>query len=676
MTDLEEAIKVLKKAINMTPETHPDWAERVHNLSITIDDKYAWSLEISDLEQAILYHRIAVGATSEEHPGRTAYMYDLAMSLRHRYLRKKTLPDFEEAIQCLQSALHQVSAPAITRIQAGQEILQSHMVNSDWERAYQAANEAVRLIPKLIRRSLGNSDKRHILGQTMGFASDSVEAAFFANKEPIVALELLEQGRSVLATSLEDIRTEVQALKEKHTDLAQRFTGLRDELDYQLNKQDPADRRFDAEDELDELVAQIRKQSGFEDFLLPPNKKKVQDAAECGAIVVINMGVYRCDAVLIETHQIRSLKLSKLQTKDIIDFSNQGDLWSSKVLEWLWDTIAEPVLDALGVVGPPSTNWPHIWWVPTRFLSGFPFHAVGYHLNGSSETVLDRVVSSYSPSIRTIVYSRARPEPEPNLETKQALLIAMEHTPGFCRLPFAKDEINMLKGICESMGVHTVEPMRRKEVIRHLKHCEIFHFAGHGYTDRDDPLKSRLLLDNGETDSLTVAVLLDMNLRKTSPFLAYLSACGTGGLLDRASLDESIHLISACQLAGFRRVVETLWEVNDELCVDVARIMYSQIQADGGLTDKSIRQGLHTAIRELRDRWLEKLTAAESKGTVKRTGTPLTGEEVKRWDANNEGSVSKRPLRDATLLFDDDYDSSSEQWANTPYWVPYVHYGV
>ncbi|OJJ81701.1 uncharacterized protein ASPGLDRAFT_94019, partial [Aspergillus glaucus CBS 516.65] len=92
----------------------------------------------------------------------------------------------------------------------------------------------------------------------------------------------------------------------------------------------------------------------------------------------------------------------------------------------------------------------------------------------------------------------------------------------------------------------------------------------------------------------------DINIRKQSPFLAYLSACGTVQVRDTRFLDESIHLISAFQLAGFCHAIGTLWEVNDELCIDMARITYEGMR-DGDMTDKSVCQGLHNATRVLRD---------------------------------------------------------------------------
>ncbi len=62
-----------------------------------------------------------------------------------------------------------------------------------------------------------------------GFASDAAAAALHAEKGPLVALEFLEQGRGVLATSLEELRTDILDLQERQPKLAKRSVRLRDE---------------------------------------------------------------------------------------------------------------------------------------------------------------------------------------------------------------------------------------------------------------------------------------------------------------------------------------------------------------------------------------------------------------------------------------------------------------
>lgn len=108
------------------------------------------------------------------------------------------------------------------------------------------------------------------------------------------------------------------------------------------------------------------------------------------------------------------------------------------------------------------------------------------------------------------------------------------------------------------------------------------------------------------TNPLQVGGLLDLNLKDQPPFLAYLSACGTGRIQQEQFMDESVHLISAFQLAGFQHVIGTLWEVNDKVCVDIAKVVYEGIK-DSWRSDHSVAWGLYEASRRLRDKWQEKM---------------------------------------------------------------------
>jgi tetratricopeptide (TPR) repeat protein len=680
LADLEETIQLARQALDATPKDHPDQAAQLYNLGTRLKGRYLRTGEIDDLEEAIQVARQAVNAAPEDHPMRADLLNDLGSGLVKRAKRTKEMADFEEAIVHLQSALRQSNASAVTRITASHAVFLASMLSSDWQQADEASNIAIGLIPKLISRSLENSDKQHVLRQVVGLASDAAAVALEAKKGALVALNYLEQGRGVLATSLEEMRTDILGLRERYPELADRFVHLRDELELSAMRntsfldqdrvsswQGQGSRRYDAGNELDKVIIEIRKQPGFEDFLIAPGEREMLAAARSGAIVVINVSGRRCDAVLVEERQIRVLALPYLNIKEIRKKVQRGSLGSPMVLEWLWDVAANPILDALGFTQPPSAdNWPHVWWIPTGPLSKFPLHAAGRHRSGFAETVLDRVMSSYSPSIKAIIHGRRR-RITPSAPA-QALLVAMQDTPEHSRLPFPVKEVAMLHDLCRLMGFNPIEPGRRKQdVISHLPNCKIFHFAGHGHTDTTNPSQSRLLLDDWRSDPLTVASLLETNLREGSPFLAYLSACGTGQIKDNKSVDESIHLISACQLAGFRHVIGTLWDVNDELCVDMARITYEGMR-DGGMTDESVCRGLHNAIRELRDRWLSTPGKARlGSRSIRKVNISLV--EGSRSAAGGDQRDDRLP-RDVILCDDDDEGRGSL------YWVPYVHFGV
>lgn len=626
-TELVEAQQIARQVINICPKDHPNRPVYLNTLGVLLGASFAQHGSRTDLEEAVQIAQEAVVATGEDHPQRAARLTNLGDRLADRFATTKEMADFERAIACHQSALRHSPSAANARIVAGRAILKLCATVSDWQKAYETAELTIQLVPKLTSMVLENRDKQNTLSQVFGLASDAAAIAFKAGKGALAALRFLEQGRGILARSLEEKPPNVPAIKQRHLDLEDQFALAPSEADY-LN------------------------------------------AAIPGPIAVINVSEFCCHAVLVEKHQIQSLALSSLKIEHIRAKTQEEELDSPKVLEWLWDNVASPILDALGLMKPqglPVDNdlhLPHIWWVPTGVLNTMPLHAAGHHYPGSTETVLDRAISSYSSSIRAIIYGRRR---RSDLSIKsassvqdKALLVAMERTPGNSKLLHAKEEILALRSLCKTIDFDPIEPGRRKQdIISHLSQCKIFHFAGHGYTNETNPSKSSLLLEDWQTDPLTLATLQEINLRDRAPFLAYLSACGTGQIRHEQFLDESLHLISGCQIAGFRHVIGTLWAVSDEHSVDMAKITYKEIRR-GDLADKSVCQGLHKATRQLRDSWLKRQEG------ISKARRQTKNAEVER-SLETEANELSRDVES-----DDDEDEDT----NPLHWVPYVHYGV
>lgn len=137
-------------------------------------------------------------------------------------------------------------------------------------------------------------------------------------------------------------------------------------------------------------------------------------------------------------------------------------------------------------------NWPHVWWISAGALAQLPIHAAGYHSRKSGETVIDSVISSYSSSIKELLYGRRRRraiDEEKTWGPKQALLVSMPETPHQQHLVSANQEVTTLRNICKSMQLTPIEPMQRdrEHVLECLRTCFIFHFAGHGLSHPQGP---------------------------------------------------------------------------------------------------------------------------------------------------------------------------------------------
>ncbi|KLU92421.1 hypothetical protein MAPG_11367 [Magnaporthiopsis poae ATCC 64411] len=683
MGDLNRAVEVTGMAMDATPQNHPNRIICLNNLGNWLGTRFDRTGSMNDLNRAVEVAGMAVDATPQNHPDRATCLNNLGNLFSTRFDRTGSMDDLNRSLSSYRNGWSCHTAPPSIRIQMARGAANILASQRNWEESSQLLQEAVKLLPTVSPRSLNHTDKQHMLADSAGLASMAAATALNAGKEPSHALQLLELGRGVIAGLLMDMRGDISDLKREHPSLADEFTVLRDDLDSPPDRPTFADssdntsswesqakRRREADKKFSELITSIRAQPGFDGFLRPPAAGDLMAAANPDPIIVVNLSSYRCDAFLVERDRIRVLELPGLtmkevqkQAQDLRSTRATGSFHMTALLEWLWDAVARPCLDALGFKNPAiDDNWPRVWWIPTGLLSQLPLHAAGRHVRGSAETVLDRVISSYASSVKALIHGRQRPvrrSAEPLSD--YALLAAMHKTPNLSGngiLPFAADEVKMLKNLCRELQLWSLTPILRKDnVLKHLETCRIFHFAGHGQSDPAEPSRSCLLLEDWKTSPLTVGDLRDHRLQENGPFLGYLSACSTGANEAAQLADEGIHLVSAFQLAGFRHVVGTLWEVSDKHCVDVAKVLYETLR-DEGMTDIAVCRGLHRAMRAVRDGDMGKREAR---------GECDPGSGASSPDADDADTPSNRAMK---------VEGVGSQKPLSTWWVPYVHFGV
>ncbi|WP_158854179.1 CHAT domain-containing protein [Saccharothrix deserti] len=226
----------------------------------------------------------------------------------------------------------------------------------------------------------------------------------------------------------------------------------------------------------------------------------------------------------------------------------------------------------MGRTGPPADDepWPRLWWCPVGPCAFLPLHAAGRHNEGTHDTVMDRVVSSYTSTIRALAHARG-PRPGPS-EAPSTLVISVPDAPGTAPLPGAVVEADLLTQLLPATKV--LPSPGRATVTAALPHHEIAHFACHGVADLRAPADSRLLLRDHLDQPFTVAAISRLRLDRSE--LAYLSACSTTDTTARHA-DEAVHVTAAFQLAGYRSVVGTLWPINDRAAVTIARDFYTHL---------------------------------------------------------------------------------------------------
>ena len=310
------------------------------------------------------------------------------------------------------------------------------------------------------------------------------------------------------------------------------------------------------------------------------------------------------------------------------------------VLGWLGDRITSPVLDHLGFVATPTVTdaCPRVWWCPSGPLSALPLHAAGHHelSGGSSDAAIDRLISSTTPTVGALLHARNSP---PVSGDTRVLVVAMPHTPDQRDLPGTAREADTLRhlfpGRVDILGLPDTPPATHDTVIAALPNHPWVHFVCHGESSLVDPSVSYLLLADYQSRPLTVIDLTRARLEGVE--LAFLSACTTAR--PGADLpDEPIHLAAACQLAGYRHVIATLWPISDADAAWLTKSFYAALAGNSTRSAAPVAAALHRATRGLEP------STAPGLATGRPMPTPeadtVVGDTVRIWVAHSDGRTA------------------------------------
>ncbi|MGW4881807.1 CHAT domain-containing protein [Streptomyces sp. NPDC004262] len=676
-SDLDEAISAYETAVAVTPAEAGGRRAYLGNLGAALRLRYRRENASADLDEAITALEAALLATPAEHAERVNGLLNLGNALLDRHKATSADGDLSAAAAALAEASQLAAAPPSRRIRAAASAARL-LVTSAPARAADLLETAVRLLPEVAPRRLTRGDQQYALAEFTGLASEAAVCALRApggtpQDRAARSLRLLEAGRAVLISQALEVRSDLTQLRQQHPELAATFVKLRGQLDQQTDTSLPggseegsripeAWREAGTRDRdrlaraFADTVRDIRAIEGFASFGLPPTTAELLAEAGEGSLAAFAVSDQGSTALLLTNDGITAVDLpllgaQALQEK-VVAFHRalrsamrdedrtrrrQAQAVLIATLEWLWDAAAGPVLDRLGHHRTVSDDavWPRVWWVPSGPLTLLPLHAAGYHTDppeARRRTVIDRVISSYTPTIRALRHARWQTAQRP--AEARALIVAMPTTPGLPRagrLGFVEAEVaavrhhlpdNVLLSephiladnnpastgaapadgtMAEQADNCSTPPLPTKgRVLQELARCSIAHFSCHGAADVTDPSHSLLLLHDHADDPLTVASLAPVNLNHAR--LAYLSACRTATVDTVELLDEAIHLTTAFQLAGFPAVIGTLWEIDDQASVFVAKDFYSRLRVSPGTLDtRRAAHALHAATRAMRD---------------------------------------------------------------------------
>ncbi|KNB12457.1 hypothetical protein FOXG_12051 [Fusarium oxysporum f. sp. lycopersici 4287] len=349
--DLDKMFEMHKSILAVTPVDHPKLKSRLRSYDDTTFKLYLSFGQKDALEEAIRASEYIINIPDQSSEEHARNVWILAQRLVQRYLRTGTSADLDDSIRACQQAVDDTPISSKNR----QRRLQS-LCDRLGEKYSQTLEEADFQAAKVREAS-----------KLLGLGTETASLALEVGKSAATALEFLEMARGVMASSINVLRADIKDLERYFPELAGRYKHLRDQLDtgsapksdFALGEEvweNEMSQRYDTREQISALLEEIRSKPGFENFARPEDEERMRSAAALGPVIVVNVGPLACDAIIIQQDGFSAIPLPRLDKNDIDSKYQPLGRGSLKVLEWLWDVVAEPILTALGFTEPPHSG--------------------------------------------------------------------------------------------------------------------------------------------------------------------------------------------------------------------------------------------------------------------------------------------------------------------------------
>ncbi|KAG2738703.1 hypothetical protein P692DRAFT_201873766, partial [Suillus brevipes Sb2] len=414
--DLDQAVALDREALALHPVGHIDRSKPLGNLALQLSTRFHHRGNAEDLDQAIALLREVLALHPVGHRERFKSLYNLANGLSTRFGHRGNAEDLNESRDNLRCALTLLTQHDPHRLMVHRSLATVHLsfhrsgldstgnpgvdtdsLNAAMHHFKAAANFVPGCLQFRLRAALSwvdHADKysateleaywtsMQLLDAYMSTTASvssrhnrmkdfprilGVYAASSALRSGDVcrAVELLEQGRTIIWTQMTRLRTPLDSLQ-AHGDhaaaLMKKFRDLSSLLDKPPANHLEATPIVDVEaeetryrclvEDWNRVVDEIRKIEGFSRFLLPPMFADLQEAARDGPIIVLVSSRSSCDAIIITYTQpptsiqlptdFRKLITLVIELREAIgrDASPKGNQTALiKALRKLWDDI-------------------------------------------------------------------------------------------------------------------------------------------------------------------------------------------------------------------------------------------------------------------------------------------------------------------------------------------------
>jgi hypothetical protein len=602
MADLDHAATLAREATKLSDETsrahYSAWAQ----LGIIATHKFRRNSQADELDSAVDLLDHALALMPENAPDRAMVATYLARALQKLHQRTGRRKYYRWARRVLTEASAQVTAPADQRLRAAGMCGRLAAQAQRWAEATESFSTAVELLP-LVTRS-----KRVVASPSVQqrWASITADAAACAleNGQPQLAAELVEHGRSALLADFLPASGELGTLHGEDPDLADEAVRVRRLLDKPpeepvltgLDIIDDTQRRQELAESWEDLLQEIRAGSGRANHLHLKPFDDVATVSGEGPVVMVNLSRYRSDALILFGGRVLSVALPKAHPSTAAEYATSllqavgtDNPSVSRSLDWLWRAVAQPVLDRMGYVTMPgdSQRWPRLWWNVSGSLAFLPLHAA---TSRSGASALDRVVSSYTPSLGTLLAAKNR---GPLADHRFRPLVAagsMEQAALTGGLPRQNQVLAQSWPRAEVLSEEDTAP---QDMLDSLRKHPWTHICEPSVQNPAQPAASLVLARTTADRSLGVVDLGQVPLEVAE--FAYLGSCVN---TEDPPSSAATPLGASLSFTGYAHVVSTLWGVESDSRDSVhALVMAELADDDSGFAPDRSAIAVHQASR-------------------------------------------------------------------------------
>ncbi|KAJ3510136.1 hypothetical protein NLJ89_g4847 [Agrocybe chaxingu] len=642
-----ESISSLKRAVDLTRNL-PDLPGWMNNLALAYRRRFEHAGNLQDLNEAIQIHGRVINLTPENHPSLSRWYNSLGIARQALLARTNDSTLITTVLSHYRQAATLVTGIPSDRIRSARRWAEFSMQH-DQSQVLESYGVAIDLLSEYAGMGKTLESRHASLANVADLASAAATAAISKGKDQL-ALEWLEHGRCVVWTQLNQLRTPLDALSAKHPEIAERFqrasialdqagtreidpTSISESMEKKVSLEEEAINHMKRADEYNHLLKEIRHLPGFSDFLRPRKASEMfSRLPKNGAVVLINVHEEKCYAmILVNQPEIRLVTIplkhvsrkwavdlrsrlmvclssrsvtrdSEIDRDSVIDRAGHPMRASPQkihsILRTLWVDLVKPILDAIIGCHAPTKYPFRLWWCATGPLAFLPLHAAGIYEEGGA-SVSDYAISSYVPNISTLINKDNTTEATPRM-----LLISQSTAEHMAHIPGADSETEIIFDLGRK---HDLEAFRLSgedatvnEVQERMPMYRWVHLACHATQYPLRPLKSAFHLLDGELDISEI-----IKLKIPDADFAFLSACQTS-TGDQELSNEAVHLAAGMLAAGYRSVVSTMWSIKDSYGPEVAELFYSHFLEGAGEDRKvwpngtSAAHALHRAVQSLR----------------------------------------------------------------------------